>query len=114
MWNHAPLMTDSAGAFSPGEMNTLLSYLWSEQFFATSGDSRRGRKVFRDKSCARCHEAEQAKRLAGTFNVVRLTSALWNHGPTMLERMKQQGIDWPRFNGREMEDVIAYLNIVDK
>lgn len=114
MWNHAPRMTDSAGAFEPGEMNTLLSYLWADQFFASNGNSARGRRVFRQKSCAGCHEGGQAKRLTGNFNTVRLTSALWSHGPTMLERMKQQGIDWPRLNGQEMEDLIAYMNIVDK
>ena len=114
MWNHAPLMRDSAAIFSRGEMSTLLSYLWSDQFFTTTGDSRRGRRVFREKSCAGCHEGGQAKPLAGNFNAVRLTSALWSHGPTMLERMKQQGIAWPRFDRREMEDLIAYLGIVDK
>lgn len=92
MWNHAPLMTDSAGAFSSGEMSTLLTYLWSGQFFASSGDSRRGSRVFRDKSCAACHVGGQAKRLTGDFDPLRLTSALWRHGPTMLERMKRQGI----------------------
>ena len=114
MWNHAPLMTDVAGSFRAGEMSSLLSYLWADQFFAGSGSSARGRRVFRQKSCAGCHEGGQAARLSGDFNALRLTSALWSHGPTMLERMKQQGIDWPRFNGREMDDVIAYLKIVDK
>ena len=114
MWNHAPRMTDSAGAFKPGEMSTLVSYIWAEQFFASSGDTARGRKVFREKSCAGCHEGGQAKRLAGSFSAVRLTSALWSHGPTMLERLMQQSMPWPRFNGRDMEDLIAYLNKVDK
>ena len=114
MWNHAPRMTDSAGTFKSGEMSTLLSFVWADQFFASSGSSARGRRVFREKSCAACHEGGQAPRLAGNFNAVRLTSALWTHGPTMLDRMKQRGIEWPRFNGRDLEDLIAYLNKVDK
>jgi hypothetical protein len=28
----------------------------------------------------------------------------------MLEQMKQQGVQWPRFEGMQMADLIAYLN----
>jgi hypothetical protein len=28
----------------------------------------------------------------------------------MMEAMKQQRIDWPEFKGREMADLIAFLN----
>jgi mono/diheme cytochrome c family protein len=110
MWNHAPRMTDSAGAFSPGEMNTLLSHLWADQFFGSAGDAGNGRKVFQEKSCAACHEGESAVRLTGRFNTPRMTAALWNHGPTMLEQMTRKGIGWPRFNERDMADLVAYLN----
>ena len=36
-----------------------------------------------------------------------MVSALWRHGPAMLEQMKEQGTPWPRFDGREMADLIA-------
>jgi mono/diheme cytochrome c family protein len=110
MWNHAPKMTNSAGTFAPGEMTTLLSYLWADQFFSAVGDAARGKRVFREKSCAACHEGGQAVRLSGKFSTTRMTAALWNHGPAMLERMKSQGISWPRFNEREMADLVAYLS----
>lgn len=91
-----PDRTQNSTKLSPGEMSTLVSYLWADQFFASSGVSARGRKVFRQKSCAGCHEGGQAKRLAGSFSAVRLTSALWSHGPTMLERLTQQSTSWPQ------------------
>jgi hypothetical protein len=28
----------------------------------------------------------------------------------MMEQMKRQGTPWPRFDGREMADLIGYLN----
>jgi hypothetical protein len=34
---------------------------------------------------------------------------LWEHGPRMLERMREKNIAWPRFNTQEMRDLIAYL-----
>jgi len=40
-------------------------------------------------------------------------SVLWEHGPAMLDRMRERHISWPRFNTREMSDLIAYLEVRD-
>jgi mono/diheme cytochrome c family protein len=96
--------------FTPGEMNTLLSYLWADQLFGTTGDAARGKTVFREKSCAACHEAGRAVRIAGKFSTPRMTAVLWNHGPVMLEQMKRQAIPWPRFSEKDMVDLVAHLN----
>jgi mono/diheme cytochrome c family protein len=118
MWNHAPRMA-AAGAkpatFEPGEMRELLSYLWAKQFFENSGDAAGGKRVFSAKRCASCHEdaASGAPQLAGRgrqFSGAFMVSALWHHGPAMLEQMKSKNITWPRFDGREMADLIGYLN----
>ena len=39
-----------------------------------------------------------------------MVSVLWQHGPSMLDQMKTKGIAWPRFEGTQMADLIAYLN----
>jgi cytochrome c551/c552 len=118
MWNHGPAMR-AAGAppahFEPDEMRELLSYLWAKQFFADSGDAGRGTRVFSTKGCAGCHSnpASGAPRLVAAgreFSGASMVSALWRHGPTMLESMRKRGTPWPRFNSREMADLIAYLN----
>lgn len=110
MWNHSPKMTDAAGTFKAGEMRALLSYLWAGQLFDSPGDVARGKKVFREKSCNRCHELGSGPRLTGKLNVVTMTSALWSHGPAMLRQMQDQGIRWPRFNAEEMSNLMAYVN----
>jgi cytochrome c2 len=118
MWNHGPAMR-TAGAtpahFEPGEMRDLLSYLWARQFFESSGTATRGMRVFSSKGCASCHAnpASGAPKIAGgahRFSAASMVSALWGHGPAMLEAMKKQGKPWPRFTGVEMADLIAYLN----
>jgi mono/diheme cytochrome c family protein len=118
MWNHGPRMS-AAGAkpapFEPGEMRELLSYLWAKQFFENSGDPGRGKHVFTAKHCAGCHTnaASGAPPLVGggrEFSGASMVSALWRHGPAMLEKMKNQGTPWPRFEGSEMADLIGYLN----
>jgi hypothetical protein len=39
-----------------------------------------------------------------------MVSALWGHGPRMLETMHQKNLDWPRFSAQQMSDLIAFLN----
>ena len=118
MWNHAPRMK-AAGAkpsrLEPGEMHELISFLWARQFFGESGDAARGKRFFTAKRCSNCHEdaSSGAPRLpsgAGQFNAALMVSTLWRHGPGMNEQMKIRSIAWPRFEGTEMADIIAFLN----
>ena len=74
-----------------------------------------GRRVFAAKRCATCHEdaSTGAPKLVGagnSSNGASMVSVLWHHGPHMLDQMKQKGIAWPRFEGTQMSDLIAFLN----
>jgi mono/diheme cytochrome c family protein len=113
MFDHAPRMKVQPAHFNPGEMRELLSYLWARQFFEDSGDAGRGKRVFAAKHCEACHGDSSTgapKLTGGAFSGITMVSALWHHGPRMLEQMKSKGIRWPRFERREMSDLIAFLN----
>jgi mono/diheme cytochrome c family protein len=114
MWNHAPQMREQAKSFEPGEMLQLLSFIWVDQYFEDSGNPHAGRKVFASKSCTTCHSpsggAPDLSKKTGQFSSVSMVTSLWRHGPTMLEKMKQMNIQWPRLTERQMSDLIAYLN----
>ena len=116
MWNHVPQMSPGAAQrFQPGEMGQLLNHLWARQYFAGGGDRGRGHKVFVAKGCGSCHGDSQSgapdlSKLKGDFSSIAMVSALWRHGPAMLDRMKQKKMSWPRFEDREMSNLIAYLN----
>jgi len=118
MWNHASEMA-AAGSkpvkLEPGEMQDLLAYLWAQQFFEDARNPSAGRIVFASKHCANCHQdsSSGAPKLTGgqrPFTSATMMSALWHHGPRMLEQMKAQHLPWARFEGRQMADLIAYLN----
>jgi cytochrome c2 len=118
MWNHAPRMI-AAGASSaplaPGEMQTLVSSFWADKFFEDAGRPGPGAKVFATKKCGVCHQsassgASQLPIAGRAFGGATMVSALCLHGPDMLDRMKTQGLAWPRFEGTQMADLIAYLN----
>ncbi len=116
MWNHEPIMSKVGATptrFAPDEMRDLLGYLWAQQFFQDAGIPAAGRRVFVAKKCASCHDeaAGKAPKLAGGgFNGASMVSALWRHGPSMLSQMQKDRVEWPRFEGSQMADLIAYLN----
>jgi len=39
-----------------------------------------------------------------------MASAVWQHGPQMLQEMEKRQTRWPNFTGPEMADLIAFLN----
>jgi mono/diheme cytochrome c family protein len=116
MWNHAPRMVQPVPQLSEEEMQQLLSYLWMRQFVYAKGDAARGKQVFMKKHCAECHMSggHGAPALPGQarpYSDITIMSALWKHGPQMLNRMKQNHIQWPHFNNpQQLTDVVAYLN----
>ena len=54
--------------------------------------------------------ATQFKAQAGNFSAVSMISSLWRHGPRMLNMMQQKHVPWPRIDGTQMADLIAFLN----
>jgi cytochrome c2 len=118
MWDHAPGMARAgapAVALAPGQMRDLVSSFWAAKFFQDAGQPASGGRVFASKKCTLCHNdaASGAPHLpvAGRdFNGASMVSVLWRHGPRMIDQMKTKGLAWPRFDGSQMADLIAYLN----
>ena len=118
MWNHAPRMVKPTPSLSQEEMRELLSFLWMRQFVYPTGSAAKGKEIFQTRRCADCHAggtngAPQLPGQARHYSEVSIISAIWGHGPQMLNRMKQAGIGWPRFkNPQELGDLLAYINSV--
>jgi cytochrome c2 len=118
MWNHAPRMSAAGAPAAPlgaGEIQALVSSFWAAKFFEDSGRPSLGSRVFASKNCGACHNNASSGAphlpVAGReFSGAAMVSVLWRHGPNMLEQMKTKGIAWPRFEGTQMADLIAYLN----
>lgn len=119
MWNHAPAMVKSADTapahLTPAEMRQILSVVWASQFFSPHGDVAKGKHVFESKKCESCHNnassgAPPLGHRAEPYSAISMVSALWEHGPGMLEKMKQQNLAWPHLSPADMTNLIAYLN----
>ena len=125
MWNHEPAMwarMQELGiplpAFSDQEISDLIAYLFFLQYFDPPGDVARGRELYIDKGCVLCHYAPRGaeKRFAPDLSTsaalgspVELSSAMWNHAPTMEAQIRERGLPWPRFQGDDVRDLVEYL-----
>ena len=114
MWNHGPRMVQNPATIPTSEMRKIVAWIWGQQFIHPSGSANRGRQVAESKKCVTCHEgggpAPAFASLPSPYSVVNLTSALWKHGPAMLEQMKAKNVAWPRLTPGDVENLIAYID----
>ena len=124
MWNHAPRMWERIReekivypALNPQEMAHLFAYLHTARYVGEPGDAQQGRRVFEAKGCSGCHavsaagagKAPDLSTRAAVNSLVGWTQAMWNHAPAMEGAMREAGVSWPKFEGSEMDDLLAYL-----
>jgi cytochrome c551/c552 len=83
---------------------------------AEPGDPEKGRAVFADKQCARCHAPRGASGSGPALEELRrpqgemeLVGRLWNHVPGMLAALAEGGAQWPQIGAGEMADLMVYL-----
>ena len=82
-----------------------------------SQDPLAGSQVFGSKGCVKCHSVngiggKVAPDLARTMRArsfVDLATAMWNHLPSMTDRMKQLGIARPQLDSKEAGDLVGFL-----
>lgn len=129
MWNHGPAMQEEIiksripyPALTGQDVIDIAAYLRQATVGTTAirmspGDPSKGRVVFEEKHCNKCHLVEGKARIIGPSlsgiklkkGVTEIASLMWNHGQVMIEYMKKENIAWPHFEGNEMADLIAYL-----
>jgi cytochrome c2 len=129
-WNHAPVMREKMAdlkivmpTLDTREMADLVAFLTAYRYYLTeigrSGNPVAGRAVFEAKGCPTCHATSGATtfekpgprldRYSGRFSAILLAQTMWNHGPEMADVMRGRGVPWPRLTGKEMADLLAYL-----
>ncbi|OGP88045.1 MAG: hypothetical protein A2156_01020 [Deltaproteobacteria bacterium RBG_16_48_10] len=121
MWNHSEEMRkemEKKGIrfppLSPEEMADLVAYLFSTRYFDEPGNAEGGKAVFIRKQCNLCHtkgaKEGDLSRLRGQISPIFMAQAMWNHGPEMLEKMRKAKVPRQKIDGKEMVDLMEYLN----
>ena len=129
-WNHVPVMREKmqdlkivTPHLDPREMADLVAFLTAYRYYLTevgqSGSPAGGRTVFEVKRCPKCHAMSgvttfdkpgpRLDRYKGQYSAIILAQAMWNHSPEMASVMRGVGMPFPRLNGKEMADLLAYL-----
>ena len=84
---------------------------------ASEGSPVRGRELFGQKGCIRCHSIwGRGATLGPDITVVvsgktwdELVGDFWNHTPRMIDQVSRRGYPWPSLDAQEMADVLSYL-----
>jgi cytochrome c2 len=121
MWNHSremwKRMEEKAikrPSLSPQEMADIIAYLFSTRYFDEPGDPQRGKTIFVKKQCNLCHTKEaktlNLSHLKGQISPIFMAQTMWDHGPEMLEKIRKARVTWQKIDGKEMVDLMEYLN----
>ena len=138
MWNHGPAMAEefhrlglSQPKFTNDEMADLLAYLQraaapadSEPVYVQPGSPNRGRTLFEQKGCARCHAIRGVgglpdvpdlgkRREELVRSVTEVAGFMWNHGVAMWDKMRERQVPVVKFEKNEMADIISYLYFIN-
>lgn len=124
MWNHAPRMWEQMktkrivySQFTTEEMANLFAYLYVTCYDDESGNVDRGERLFTQKGCIRCHAfveigghvGPNLRDIGPVVTPILWVQTMWNHAPTMEEHMRGLNMEWPRFDGEEMTDLLAFV-----
>jgi mono/diheme cytochrome c family protein len=125
LWNHVPGMSVSFEItgrewpiLSEDETTGLLSFLYFIDYLGEPGDPQEGERVFReDAGCASCHVVGGGDRRSGPdlagvsvfASPLYVAQETWNHGPVMLETMRQVGLEPPTFEERDLANLSAFI-----
>lgn len=124
LWNHSPEMIEkmrerrmSRPVISSKEMADLAAFLYFLNYFDAPGDSVRGKLLFVEKGCSKCHALggggasvgpalDKYKQLASPLFLAR---AMWSRGPAMAKKMAELRVPRPELRGADLADLLAYI-----
>ncbi len=124
MWNHAPTMWATMtkqnvkrGGLDEQASADLFAYFYSAHFFDKPGDAGRGKRLFHDRTCDRCHGltnspnpgAPPISKWQSLAAPIELTQAMWNHSGAMYAEMQQKKMSWPQLTGQDLSDLLVYF-----
>jgi len=120
MWNHSHEMWKGMmekgmdrPLLTPQEMADLVAHLFATRYFDEPGDPVRGKAVFTKKQCHLCHgkgKKPDLSALKDQISPISMAQTMWNHGPEMMEKMRKAKVPWQKIDGKEMVDLMEYLN----
>ena len=99
------------------ETEQLLAFLYFMDYLGDPGEPENGELVFREQGCASCHDLGGGALSVGPdlsdleqfASPLFVAQRIWNHGPGMLESMRDRGMKAPVFGHGDLADLSAFL-----
>lgn len=104
-------------AFS-GAMMRQKQRVRERSFMFLAASPEQGRAVFRSKGCIRCHSVngeggkigpDLGRRSSVPPSLPKLITGMWNHAPTMWERMRTEHVVYPTLDYEEVAQLLTYF-----
>ena len=127
IWNHIPEMDRKfrqlkieRPRFNEREMLDLIYFIYYLRYLGEPGSVSSGKKLLTSKGCLNCHKvsddgnsvAPDFARLQEYASPLYMAQTMWNHGPSMQEKMKELKMLYPALTGENIADITAYIRQV--
>ncbi len=121
MWNHADNMQELMcekqivwPTFKGAEMADLIAYLYFLDFQDESGNKLKGKIVFEDKGCDKCHGSadDVGPNLTKGFKLkspVQMITKMWNHSAGMEDQILTFNKNWPKLTSEDIRNLYAFF-----
>jgi mono/diheme cytochrome c family protein len=95
----------------------LTSFLHFVDYLGQPGQAAAGEGLFQTKGCARCHSIDGVGEASGLdlgnmkvfASPLYVSQAIWNHGPSMLESIRDMRMTPPQFEENDLANLSAYI-----
>ena len=122
IWNHIPEMNRKFRElkferpyFNEKEMLDLMYFIYYLKYLGEPGSVSNGKKLLNSKGCMKCHQvsggsvAPDFAELQQFSSPIYMAQAMWNHGPSMQEKMNDLNMSYPEMTGENIADLTAYI-----
>ncbi len=124
LWNHSPEMIEkmrerrmNRPTINGAEMADLAAFLYFLDFFDTPADALRGKQLFSEKGCSKCHAlGGEAPRVGPALDKYKhlasplfLARDMWRRGPLMAKKMSEMRLSRPELKGSDLADILSYI-----
>ena len=122
IWNHIPEMNRKfrelkfeRPRFNEKEMLDLIYFIYYLKYLGEPGSVSNGKRLLNSKGCMNCHQvtggsiAPDFAELQQFSSPLYMAQAMWNHGPSMQEKMNDLNMSYPEMTGENIADLTAYI-----
>ncbi|MDH5751807.1 MAG: c-type cytochrome [Deltaproteobacteria bacterium] len=124
LWNHLPRMQEAYvkhgmkwTELTEDQGRKLVQFIYFLKYFEGQPNAELGERLYLEKGCVRCHAVggrggdigPELDKYQTLFAAPYITAGIWNSGPKMQAKQKENGVPTPEFMERDVVDILAFI-----